>query len=159
MEIRWLRVARDVIFVSVLSAIGGFLSLMAYQWKEIAPRMLWSVGIALNVFAFCVVGCLTPNNRWKHLLCVAIGVWLTSCIIVVFLPSTSFYESYSVAVMWVWFAGMVQGCGSNVFVAMGLGGVISYIHTYLSSRKKKVGLNPSLRDGNGGQPNDYPTWR
>jgi len=158
MEIRWLRVARDVIFVSVLSAIGGFLSLMAYQWK--APRILWFVSTALNVFAFCVVGCLTPNYRWKHLLCVAIGVWLTFFIIVASLPSTSFFESYSVVVfMWVWFAQMACGCGFNVFVAMGLGGVISYIHTYLSNRKKKAGLNPSLRNGNGGQPNDYPTWR
>jgi len=138
MEIRWLRVARDVIIVSVIPAIGGFLSLLAYQWKEIPYRMLWSVGTALNVFAFCFVGCLTPDHRWKHLLCVAIGVWLTSCIIVVFLPSTSFYESYSVAVMWVWFVGMVLGCGSNVFVAMGLGGVISYIHICQAAKRTQV---------------------
>ena len=77
MKINWLRVVRDVAILLVLIAIGGFVG--AFGILDLSP---WAsrvcAGTTFGTLGFCLSGCLTPKNRWKHLLVVALVLWLTN---------------------------------------------------------------------------------
>ncbi|KPJ65920.1 MAG: hypothetical protein AMJ43_09720 [Coxiella sp. DG_40] len=77
MKIKWLRVVRDVAIVTVFFGIGGFIVGYATQgqWTKDA---LFIAASMLGILGFCLCGCLTVENRWKHLVVVATGVWLVN---------------------------------------------------------------------------------
>lgn len=78
MKIKWLRVVRDVVIVTIFLAIGGFIigSTAGIVTKQamVVPSLL------LGTLGFCLCGCLIVENRWKHLFIVALGVWLLNCL-------------------------------------------------------------------------------
>lgn len=78
MKIRWLIVVRDVIIVTVFLGISGFIVGFATQGDYTDISMAVS-GAFLSTLGFCLCGCLTIENRWKHLFIVAVGVWLINC--------------------------------------------------------------------------------
>lgn len=80
------KVARDVVIVWILSAMGGFIVGISgtpigsdrYMMGLVASNLL------LGTSAFVIVGCLTPANRWRQLAWVAFYSWLTSLVNLLF---------------------------------------------------------------------------
>ena len=108
-------IIRDVVIVWVLTAIGGFIAAIAGGPQQDPQRFVVAVAasnILLGTVAFIIVGCLAPPKRWRHLGFVAIGVWFSSIIYVLFLGVT--------ILQWVFGAIFM-------IVIMGIGGAISYV--------------------------------
>ena len=76
MKIKWLRVVRDVVIVTVFLFIGGFI---VGQTGIVTKQSVAISSLLLGTLGFCLCGCLTIENRWKHLFIVALGVWLINC--------------------------------------------------------------------------------
>lgn len=68
--------------------------------------------LLLGSIGFCLAGCLTRTDRWKHLLVVALIVWLFGLVNVAF-----FHVNF---VQWVFSA-------IAVLVMMGVGGGLSFL--------------------------------
>jgi apolipoprotein N-acyltransferase len=126
MKIKWLHVVRDIVVVWGVTSIGGLLvwMAMANQGKEITLGAIWLTCLLANTVAFCFVGCLTPKQRCKHLVCVAIGVWLTYITINVYQQGAVPWGNARMAAV---FVGMALGVVAMVFVPMVIGGVLSYL--------------------------------
>ncbi|GAF86423.1 unnamed protein product [marine sediment metagenome] len=77
MRVRWLRVLRDIIIVTIFVFVGGFIVGFATQGLFTKESMLVAT-LFLGTLGFCLCGCLTTENRWKHLFIVASGVWLVN---------------------------------------------------------------------------------
>jgi hypothetical protein len=107
-------VIRDIVIITVLTFIGGFI--VGFSGGAKNPQM-FAIAVAVSNFlmgiiGFIISGCLARHDRWRHLTYVAVGVWLAGLINVVF-----FGFSFG---LWIL---------SIVFIAimMGTGGAISYI--------------------------------
>jgi hypothetical protein len=68
--------------------------------------------ILLGTVGFTIAACLAPAVRWRHLVLVALGVWLTSLLNVVFFSTT--------VVQW-----LLGGVLTTIMMAVG--GAISYL--------------------------------
>ena len=127
-------IIRDVIILWVLTGIGGFAAGLATGGPQRdAQQFIIAVAasnLLLGTVGFTVVGCLAPPNRWRHLAFVALGVWITSLINVVFFG-----------------VGLAQWIGSAIFMAivMGIGGAISYL--FKRNGKPYVHRGPSTTRG------------
>src|SRR5665213_1292859 len=78
-------VLRDVIIVTILSALGGFI--VGFTSTNHSSQ-LYFYGLALSNGVFCIIGfaisgCLAAGNRWQHLAYVAGLVWAISIFTVV----------------------------------------------------------------------------
>lgn len=78
MKIKWLRVVRDVVIVTIILFIGGIVAASGGIPTSKVEMLLPS--ILMSIIGFCLCGCLTIENRWKHLFIVAVGVWLINCL-------------------------------------------------------------------------------
>ena len=121
MKIKWLRVVRDVAIVTVFFGIGGFIVGYATQgqWTKDA---LFIAASMLGILGFCLCGCLTIENRWKHLFIVALGVWLINCLPL--LPTLPFS-------VLAWVLNV-----SVIFFPMVIGGSISSVLARASKQKE-----------------------
>ncbi|HXG50691.1 MAG TPA: hypothetical protein VNN77_04685 [candidate division Zixibacteria bacterium] len=105
---------RDVVIVWALTAMGGFAVGVITGGPSADPqgfaRAVAVSNFFLGVVAFAIIGCLAPQDRWRHLRFVAAGAWVTSLINVVFFGVT-----------------VAQWLGGAIFLAivMGIGGAIS----------------------------------
>lgn len=122
MQIKWLRVVRDVVIVTVFLFIGGFIVGHA---GTVTKEKLAVSSFLLGILGFCLCGCLTIENRWKHLLIVALGVWLINCLL--FLPSLPFS-----VLAWVLNVGII-------FVPMVIGGALSSVLAIAPKQKEEKG--------------------
>jgi len=118
MKIKWLHVIRDIIIITVCYFIGGFM--IGYTTKGMYTResVLISTSL-LAIVGYCICGCLTPENRWKHLWIVTLGVWLTN-----FFPYLIFTSDL---VTWI---SSVQ-----IFITMFLGGALSFLFVKAPQQK------------------------
>lgn len=89
----WRRVARDTLIVWLATGLGGlavgfsFGLLGATQ----SPKFMMAIGFAnmlFSVVAFAIVGILTKDNRFRHLLIVMLASWVASFVNVVFFGFT-----------------------------------------------------------------------
>jgi hypothetical protein len=126
MRIRWLRVLRDVIIVIVLRYVGAFI--VALIQGMVTTESLFVSSLLLGTLGFCLCGCLTIENRWKHLFIVALGVWLIifsyQLALLAFLP----FNVLDNVLAWV----------RNIFsafVPMVLGGYLSMVLVKASKQK------------------------
>jgi hypothetical protein len=111
-------IVRDVIFVWLLTGIGGFIISVAVTVvtggpPKHTPGYILAIGTSnflLGAAAFTIVGCLTRKAKWRHLAIVAVVAWLTSLINVV-LFGTRISQ---------WAAGIIF-----MAVIMGIGGGLS----------------------------------
>jgi len=104
MKIKWLRVVRDVIIVTVFLVIGGFI---VGSTGIINKGTMTVSSLFLGTLGFCLCGCLTIENRWKHLFIVALGVWLINCLPL--LPTLPFSVLAWVLNIFIVFVPMVIG--------------------------------------------------
>ena len=78
MRDRWLFVVRDITIVTILFMVGGFI--VGYATRGIYTKdSLFVACFLMGILGFFICGCLTIENRWKHLFIVALGVWLINC--------------------------------------------------------------------------------
>jgi hypothetical protein len=84
-------VLRDVIIVTVLSCLGGFIVGFASTSGDNSPLYIYSLAISNSLFltiGFTISGCLAVENRWRHLAIVAAIVWAVSIFNVLFFGVT-----------------------------------------------------------------------
>jgi flagellar basal body-associated protein FliL len=122
-------VLRDVIIVTVLTGLGGFIVGFA-STEHNSPLYIYS--LALSNSLFCIIGltisgCLAVGNRWRHLAIVAAIVWVVSIFNVIFFRVT-----------------IIQWAASAIAVAIFalIGGGISL----LFKRKKLVEISSNAGD-------------
>ena len=119
MRIKWLHVVRDVIIVTIFLVIGGFI---VGSTGIISKRAMLVSSFFLGTLGFCLCGCLTIENRWKHLFIVALGVWLINCLPL--LPTLPFS-------VLAWLLNV-----SVIFVPMVIGGAASSVLARASTQKE-----------------------
>ena len=83
-------VLRDVIIVTVLTFLGGFI--VGFGSTDHSSRFYF-YGLALSntllsIVGFTISGCLAVGNRWRHLALVAAIVWVVSIFNVIFFGLT-----------------------------------------------------------------------
>jgi FtsH-binding integral membrane protein len=80
--VRWKIVVRDVILIFILTGVGGFLiGLAATASGGGAPMpVIAASNIALSILGFAISGALTRSDRIRHLLMVALLVWILSLV-------------------------------------------------------------------------------
>ncbi|MEQ1897620.1 MAG: hypothetical protein ABL971_09585 [Vicinamibacterales bacterium] len=79
-EVRWPIVIRDVVLWSILTLVGVGIVRVA----GISSGMSLSASNSLfGCLGFAIAGCFTPVRRFRHLMFVTLGVWLTGIINVV----------------------------------------------------------------------------
>lgn len=84
-------VLRDVIIVTVLSCLGGFIVGFASTSGHNSPLYIYSLAVSNSLFltiGFTISGCLAVGNRWRHLAIVAAIVWVVSIFNVIFFGLT-----------------------------------------------------------------------
>jgi hypothetical protein len=109
MKIGWRTVLRDALAVLLLGFLGALVG-GALGGEENAGFQAPSV-IVLMAAGFCVSGCLVKGARFKHLVFVAIGVWLIGTITSAISAGGAFVLSL--------------GSVAQIFAAMLLGWLIS----------------------------------
>ena len=122
MRIGWLRVVRDIIIVTIFFFVGGFIVGFATQGMFTKEAVLVST-LLLGTLGFCLCGCLTIENRWRHLFIVASGVWLINMLWAL-LP-----KQFSVL---VWVLSIFI-----IFVPMVIGGALSWILVKAPKQKEE----------------------
>jgi TPR repeat protein len=84
-------ILRDVIIVTVLSSLGGFIVGFASTSGHNSPLYIYSLALSNSLFltiGFTISGCLAVENRWRHLAFVGAIVWVVSIFNVVFFGLT-----------------------------------------------------------------------
>jgi hypothetical protein len=83
-------VLRDVIIITLLSCLGGFIVGFA-STDHNSPLYIYSLALSNSLFCiigFAISGCLAVENRWRHLAIVAAIVWAVSIFNVIFFEFT-----------------------------------------------------------------------
>lgn len=83
----WKAIVRDVVIIWLLTAIGGFILGVAISITGRSAVAMVAVGLSnifFGIIGFCISGCMIKDQRWNHLIIVALFVWLTSIINILF---------------------------------------------------------------------------
>jgi LytS/YehU family sensor histidine kinase len=108
-----MRVVRDVVIVTVFLSIGGFIVGFATQGM-FTNESLAVACLLQGTLGFCLCGCLTIENRWKHLFVVALGVWLANMLW--YLLPTEFDVLALVLSVFIVFVPMVVGSALSMLL-------------------------------------------
>ena len=109
------KVARDVLMIWLLSAIGGVIAGVASAGRGMTEERM--LALAMSNLLFCVLGfaisgALNPSNKWEHLRWVAFHTWAWSILNVLFFGLS--FEN--------WLLGLPV-----MFATMGIGGLLSTV--------------------------------
>jgi hypothetical protein len=115
MKIDWIAVARDAILVYLLRFLGGLVvSAVIGTGDEVAAaRNWWDVG--LMAVGFCIVACVTRTHRFRHLVPVALAVWLLAGIDL-YRSGAGSIATWLVYLVWTPLAMLVGGGASFLIV-------------------------------------------
>jgi hypothetical protein len=111
--IQWKAVARDVVIVFILTAIGGFLIGLTGVARTNQAKYMLAIAAAnflMGIVAFTIAGSLAPAPRWRHLTIVVVASWVAS-LINVFVFEVPLLQ---------WIFAIIP-----LFIMMGIGGSIS----------------------------------
>ncbi len=131
-------IIRDIVIILALSGAGGIVVGVAagrLSWDE--QRTMLAVAVSdllLRTVGFTISGCLARGRRWRHLACVAVGVWLADHMNVLLFGQ-----------------GIVQRILSafSVAMAMDIGGGLSYAFKRGDRDPSAIGLSiaiPPIRE-------------
>lgn len=114
MSIRWVAVARDVSIVVGLVMVSSFASALIIQamGEEVTALPIGLSNFFWGTVGFTISGSLAGVQRFKHLLLVAVGLWLISFVNV----------ALGLTPLPIWAAGFLL-----ILAMMGLGGALSYL--------------------------------
>ena len=110
--IQWKALIRDAIIVLILTFLGGFVIGIASAGRAMAMEVIGISNMIFMIVGFTVSGCIAKVNRFRHLLHVAVAVWLLSVFNVLF---------YAIG-LGQWLLSIVA-----IVIAMLIGGGVSYI--------------------------------
>ncbi len=116
--IRWKALVRDVIIIFVLTGLGGFVLGIAAAGGDIPMAAIGWANILFSAVGFTISGCMAKRQRFRHLLHVAIAVWILS----------AFNMLFPVFGLAQWLLGVIA-----IMLAMGVGGAISFIFVKTSA--------------------------
>lgn len=107
----WKAIIRDVAIICGLTGLAGFV--IAFVPGEEFPTLALSMANFLfGTVGFIISGCLTKINRFRHMVKVAIGVWLISLVNIPLAGTT----------LGRWFLSIIF-----ILVMMVIGGRISFL--------------------------------
>jgi len=114
MPINWIAVARDVsiVFGLVLASSFAAAQLIQATGEEVTALVIGLSNIFWGTVGFAISGCLAKVQRFKHLLMVAVGLWLVSFVNV----------AMGLTPVQFWAVGFLL-----ILLMMGLGGGLSYL--------------------------------
>lgn len=109
-------VLRDVVIVTVLTGIGGFVVGLAADKADRSSSGfvlgLAASNILLGSIGFIIVGCLAKGNRWRHLAYVGVGFWIGGLLNVML-----GIVSISQWLLGAFFAALIVGLGGGLSFA------------------------------------------
>jgi hypothetical protein len=106
-------VIRDVLIIFALTYLSGFVIGLSGAAKGANYLAAIAIGnIIFSIVGFTISGALARTNRFKHLVQVALGVWLLG-LINIFLVGTTI-KAWALSVIFI-------------VIAMGIGGLLSYL--------------------------------
>jgi hypothetical protein len=108
----WKAIIRDVVIIWLLTGIGSFIIGIATIGSKMPMVAIALSNIILGVIGFCISGCIIKDNRWKHLIIVAVFVWLTSLFNIIFLQASFSNWLFSIII---------------IFIMMAVGGGLSFL--------------------------------
>jgi len=111
----WKAVLRDVFMIWILTYISTFI--IANYISSPKLSSLYISNFISGSIGFCISGCITLENRWKHLFIVAVFFWLISEIINIFL--------FDYATSKIWIINWIKSI-APILIMMGIGGAISF---------------------------------
>jgi len=111
--IHWKALIRDVIIIFVLTGIGGFLIGLAAAGGNLPIAVIGVSNIIFSIVGFTISGCMAKVQRFRHLLHVALAVWLLSAFNMLLIPAIGLAQ---------WLAGIVV-----LMISMAIGGALSFI--------------------------------
>lgn len=115
MKLNWLIVLRDVLMVLVIGTFGTLLlKFLVHGLGELA------LAVVMLSVGFCISGCLVREGRFKHLLVVALGVWLLR-LGMGLISRPDYAPSMLIGLVIVFVAMLVGGLLSFAFVRPGPG--------------------------------------
>jgi len=109
-------VLRDVIIVTMLSCLGGFIVGFASTSGHNSPLYIYSLAISNSLFltiGFTISGCLAGENRWRHLAFVGAIVWVVSIFNVILFGLT--FIQWTASVVAIAFFALIGGGISLLF--------------------------------------------
>ena len=115
MSIQWKSVARDTLIIFLLTFLGGFVIGFAVASAN-APVSMAAIGLSNVLFAtvgFCISGCLSPIQRFRHLGVVLAVVWLLGLVNLLIMDNLNILT---------WIVSLIP-----LAVAMLVGGGISFL--------------------------------
>lgn len=113
MALSWRALVRDICIIFLLTFIGGFLVPFAPTAIKQNPYIGATVIILLGAIGFCIAGCLTKVDRFKHLGMVFLGAWFSGVINVIIGQPLSMWLASSVSVAYM----AILGGGLSYLVA------------------------------------------
>ncbi len=114
MPFNFIAIARDVsiVFGLVLISSFGAAQIIHAMGEEVTPLVIGLSNIFWGTVGFAISGCLAKIQRFKHLIMVAVGLWLVSFVNV----------AMGLTPLPAWAAGF-----GLILLMMGLGGGLSYL--------------------------------
>ena len=90
-----LAVLRDIGIVWGLTLLCGFVVGVAGAKSNLTTALVLC-NFLFGIVGFVIAGCLTIENRWKHLFAVSVGLWLVGLVNMLFIPMTllQWFQSY-----------------------------------------------------------------
>ena len=110
--IRWKALIRDAVIIFVLTGLGGFVIGLASAGSDLPMAAVGVSNIIFMIVGFTISGCIVRRQRFRHLLHVALAVWLLGAFNMLF-PAIGLVQ---------WLASIIV-----IAVSMLIGGGISHI--------------------------------
>jgi len=84
---KWGAAVRDILVLVALNALAGLLIGHFHVGIPTEQRALGLANVLIFITGFAISGALAREGRWRHVLVVALGLWLTGVVNAVRLPS------------------------------------------------------------------------
>lgn len=108
----WKTILRDAFIIFGITFLAAFVVEIAGVYAPRFKLSLSATNVVFTIVGFTISGALTPKDRFRHLVKVAVAVWILSLINVVF--------SYQTFIQW--FFGILF-----LLICMAVGGALSFV--------------------------------
>jgi len=136
MPVNFIAIARDISIVFGLVVASSFAAAQIIQamGEEVTPLVIGLSNFFWGIVGFTISGCLAKVQRFKHLLMVAVGLWLLSFVNV----------AMGLTRPEVWAVGFLL-----ILAMMGLGGGLSYLIVKTPQAAEPPAVEPARPAGEG----------
>lgn len=129
----WAAVVRDTIMF-ILIAIIGFLAVPVVFGPDPSRYVIDAWSVFVGTIAFCISGCLTEENRWKHLNKVAIVLCIINAVNVAITMLIPFRNDLKLTGLIIF--NILIGV-AGIYIMMALGGGLSFVFVKADGMDRK----------------------